>query len=261
MPVVVGPPYTTVQEAIEDLTRIEAEFLANHDRRGVSVIAYRTITTSLDEWIAAGKFADNEWVTTYVISFANLYREVLERHLAGLGICPAWRISLETSAAGTVLVAQDLMLAVNAHVNRDLPFALLEVGADSHRADHTLVNQVLKEATDIVLQRIASYYAAGLGLLAYLLGDIGETFLGFNSAIAGEHAWQAGVALNAAATPEELEAVAAMIDAQAKLLARSMLFPNSHSPWLIHALRHLEQMKPWYEVLQIPSSEHVVPPA
>src|SRR5262245_48653153 len=117
--ITVGPPYTTIQEALDDLIRLETEFRAAEDRRAVFVTTYAIITARLQVWVNNRRFHDNEWVTSYVICFANLYREALENHLAGRLdlLAPAWKISFETSAAGEALVIQDLILGVSAHIN------------------------------------------------------------------------------------------------------------------------------------------------
>lgn len=249
--IVVGPPYTSVQDALNDLERLETALLQLRDRRGVFVTAYRLITGTLDQWIRQGRFHDNAWVTRYVVSFANLYREALEKQLAGhIAQAPAaWQISLETSAAGLALVIQDLILGINAHINRDLPFALDQVGIDgaTRYADHTLVNKALRDATGVVQDRIAEYYASGLGILGTLLGNFDEELTGFSFENAREHAWRSGVALVAAQGNPQRDQIEALVESQAKLLARTILLPNTRLPWLIVALRQIEQMKPWFE--------------
>jgi hypothetical protein len=58
------------------------------------------------------------------------------------------------------LVAQDVVLGINAHVNYDLALALSLVGVDPDRetkyADHCAVNDVLGRLVDDVRDRLAS---------------------------------------------------------------------------------------------------------
>lgn len=247
----VGPPFETIRDVIIGLNRLENHFLRERDRRGVFVIAYRLITETLEQWITQERFWDNLWVERYVVSFANLYQDALRAYLDGSmrTIPKSWHIALETSESGFALVIQDLFLGINAHINRDLAFALNEVGinGENRYEDHCLVNDALREATATVQDQISDYYASGLGLLDHLLGNLDEQLAQFHFEVAREHAWSSAGALHAASTNEQRSLVAGLIEKQAKMLAQTILTPNTHLPWLIDVLKHIEQLKPWYD--------------
>lgn len=254
-PLPIGPAYGSVQDVIDGLSRLERAFLRSRDRRGVFVTAYLQITRELQRRIAAGRFADNAWVGRYLVAFANLYRAALAAYEAGQrgSVTEAWKVALDTSAAGVALVIQDLMLGINAHINHDLPLALKNVGVDPDRElryrDHIAVNDALRETTETVQDRIAAMYASGLGVLDRLLGNLDEEFTSFSFDAARGHAWNMGVALVNVQTEPERALLTASISRQAAVVARVILAPNAPFPWLIDVLREIERIEPWWDYL------------
>src|SRR5690606_13887811 len=158
----IPPLFTTVAEAVAGLSALEEVLYSRRDRRGVFVTAYLLITKTLQAWIIDGRFADDKWTERYLLALANLYRQALEAYEAQHreNVPKAWQQSLDTSRSGLALIIQDLILGINAHINRDLPFALVKAGIEKKTAtryqDHLLVNDALRETTDVVQDRIAA---------------------------------------------------------------------------------------------------------
>lgn len=251
----IGTEYQSMQDAIDSLQRLEQAFLERRDRRGIFVTSYLQFTRSLRDWVEAQRFHDNAWVARCAVVFANLYRKALVTYEAGdrSAVPEAWQIALDTSAAGVGLTIQDLVLGINAHINYDLPFALAEVGIGPDRAmryaDHTAINDALQAAIDIVQERIATLYASGLGVLDHLVGNLDESFTSFSLHTAREHAWNMATALVNAQTDTERDFHSRAIGRQSVLIARLILAPNTPFPWLIEALRAVERLRPWWELL------------
>lgn len=252
----IGSDYQSITDVLNGLGRLEAEFFARNDRRGVFVSAYLQITSELQRRIELGQFHDVAWVGNYVVEFARLYQYALRQYETGvIGTVPGpWALSLKTSSEGQGLVIQDLLLGINAHINHDLPFALEKVGIGPNRSgrydDHNAVNVALRRATDAVQDRIAKMYSLGLGVLDRLLGPLDEKLTSFSFEVAREHAWEMGVAIANAQSSEDRANQTRSIDRQASVLGRLILVPNLGSPWLIHALREIEKIKPWRNVLK-----------
>ncbi|GEM_PF-861229 len=248
-------PFTTVEEVIAGLEQLEAAFLTRRDRRGVFVTAYSIISRKIHSRFGTGGFRDDAWVRTYLIAFGNLYRQALADYEGGQrGRVPrCWQQAFDTSVAGLALVMQDLLLGINAHINRDLGFALNEAGIadrrDDRYADHTKINEILREATEEVQDRIAAMYAAGLGRLDQLLGQLDEEITAYNFELARENAWMAGLALANARSDAERALVGHAMDEQALRAGRLLLFANERVPWLIRILRRIEDGRRWWDVL------------
>ncbi|MGH4019482.1 MAG: DUF5995 family protein [Pseudonocardiaceae bacterium] len=251
----IGSAYQTIEDVIEGFARLEQAFLARRDRRGVFVVAYLKITQELQRRIDANQFHNSHWVADYGVAFANRYHQALAAYEREdrASVPEPWRISLDTSKAGSGLVMQDLMLGINAHINHDLAFALHEVGIDPDRnaryEDHTAVNAALRVATEEVQDRIAAMYATGLGVLDQLLGNLDEEFSLFSFQAAREHAWNMGAARVNARTELEQRLLTKTIENQSVLVSGLILTPNTPFPWLIEALRAVEQIRPWWNHL------------
>ncbi|MEV4261596.1 DUF5995 family protein [Kribbella sp. NPDC049584] len=96
---------------------------------------YLRTTQAVGKAIDDARFEDPEWVEFWDVKFAELY---LHAHDADLAPRP-WRLAFDASpdlpALGHVL------LGINAHVNYDLPQALLEVISDEDFLDLALMNR------------------------------------------------------------------------------------------------------------------------
>ncbi len=244
-------PYTSLDDAIQALVTLEQTFRKQHDRRAIFATAYLAITRAMKQSVADGLFLDTAWVTRYALCFANLYRMALLAYERGDwdALPKAWRISFDTSRNNGALAIQDLMLGINAHINHDLPIALIEVTIDPQRpsryADHCKVNDVLRAATDPMQQRIGQLYAPILSLLDQACDHIDEDIACFSVEKAREAAWLAAVARANARDDTEQAALRAGLNDRSAVLARLILAPTFAHPWVVGALQHLETITPW----------------
>ena len=72
-----------------------------------------------------GTFEDPEWVEAWDVAFADLYLAALDADLPGRPVPRPWRLAFDAPAACPPL--RHVLLGINAHVNYDLPQALLAV--------------------------------------------------------------------------------------------------------------------------------------
>lgn len=248
--------YQSLDDVVRGIGKFEREFFAKKDRRAVFATTYLAFTRVLAAWLQEGRFEDPEWMSRYGIAFADLYRQAVIAYQRGetKNVPKAWRISFETSATGRGLIIHDLLLGMNAHINRDLPFALQDVsidpGRESRFRDHSLVNEALRAATDPVQNHIARTYAPGLALIDRTLGPLDERVSSFSFTKARWAAWEAAVSLVNSRTDAERGMVGAGIESRATVLARLVLAPTLDHPWLVGLLGHLESRSPWWEVLE-----------
>jgi len=248
--------FQTIDDVIHALSQVEQTFRDRRDRRGVFVTAYVIITREIKRRIAEGSFRDGAWIGRYAVAFASQYRAALwayERHDDD-AVPTCWRLSFELSAGGTGLLIQDLMLAICAHVNHDLPLAAAEIGIDPREEryqDHTEVNAVLQAATDRVKDQICELYAPALSVLDYAFNRIKERMASFSFAKARQAAWVHAVSLANARSDEERTAVADRIDEHAALLCTIILGVTHLPPWVIDAARRLEGISPWWSYVTL----------
>jgi hypothetical protein len=112
---------------------------------------YRRTTLAVGKAVDDGAFEDPDWVERWDVAFAELYVDALDTHLAGAKPSRPWRLAFD--AAPDLPALRHVLLGINAHVNYDLPQALLAVISDddfadasvmaSRRRDHERIDGVL----------------------------------------------------------------------------------------------------------------------
>src|SRR5690242_18679660 len=99
---------------------------------------YRRTTAAVGVAIDEARFEDPEWVERWDVVFADLYLDALDLDLAGRPDVPRpWRLAFDAPAGLPAL--RHVLLGINAHINYDLPQALLAVISDDEFTDPVLV--------------------------------------------------------------------------------------------------------------------------
>jgi hypothetical protein len=100
---------------------------------------YQRTTLAVGKAVRDGFFEDADWVERWDVAFAELYVAALDDHL-GAGTPPRpWRLAFD--APPDLPALRLVLLGINAHVNYDLPQALLEVITDRDFADPVLMDR------------------------------------------------------------------------------------------------------------------------
>lgn len=112
---------------------------------------YQRTTLAVGKAVDAGGFEDPTWVERWDVAFAELYVTALDLHLGTGTPSRPWRLAFDAPADLPAL--RHVLLGINAHVNYDLPQALLAVISDddfadaglmaSRRRDHERIDGVL----------------------------------------------------------------------------------------------------------------------
>src|SRR6478672_12259711 len=90
---------------------------------------YQRTTAAVGKAIAGAAFEDPDWVEAWDVAFARLYLDALDADLSGTGRVPRpWRLAFHAPSTTSPLV--HVLLGINAHINNDLPRALLAVISD-----------------------------------------------------------------------------------------------------------------------------------
>ena len=119
-----------MQIRLDDLPRDSGlrEFLATYQRT----------TAAVGTAILDGVFEDPDWVEEWDVAFARLYLDALDAQVnageaSGVAVPRPWRLAFDAPADLPAL--RQVLLGINAHVNYDLPQALLAVITDEDFAD------------------------------------------------------------------------------------------------------------------------------
>jgi len=198
----VAEPYADVDEAHERLVALRDAFEAREDRRAAFLSIYARMTGAVGERIRDDGFEDPDWVSDYLVAFANLYREAVRDYEADdlASLADPWQLAFETAERGTALVLQDAALGVNAHINYDLALALEEIGVGPDRTlkyeDHSAVTEVIRAILDEAQASLAARAAPGLEALDESLGRVDEWLAVLAIDECRDSAWRTAVAMH-----------------------------------------------------------------
>ncbi len=107
------------------------------DKRRYFHATYQRTTVAVAEEIKRGGFADPSWVEEWDVAFAGLYLDALEADLAGRRPSRPWAIAFGAPAGLPPL--RHVLLGMNAHINYDLPQAIVAVISDQQFDDPALI--------------------------------------------------------------------------------------------------------------------------
>jgi uncharacterized protein DUF5995 len=170
---------------------LRAVALAATDASGYFPALYARVTARIGASIEAGIFADGPEIDRFATRFASHYVAASTDQLRRPR---CWHACWDVAADPRLLIVQHLLLGINAHVNYDLPRAVVEIADErgdllAIRHDFDVVNDVLADTyADVVkdLDRVSRWVngAARLG---------GGRAFNFSLRVARARAWQAAV--------------------------------------------------------------------
>ena len=199
------------------------------DHRAVFATTYLVLTETLRDTVRADPafFEDPRYLFSEDALFADYYFRTVDDYAAGRPVPRAWRIAFDTAARGNANAAQDMLLGINAHVQRDMPFVLAQLGlrrpdGTSRKRDHDHVNDVLERAYEPVVQAIARSYDPFVSV-----SNAGASPLDNIAGLELVKGWREGVWRNAerllnATTDAQRQSVANSIELNAAAWARNI---------------------------------------
>lgn len=219
----------TVTETAEELRAIAR---GADDARGYFPALYSRVT---DRVAAAGI---HERLT---VRFASYYLRAFH-HEIDPPRC--WQASWDVAGDDSLLIVQHLLLGINAHVNHDLPLAVVDVAREvgnlqSIRADFDAVNDILADTYVAVLRDLDG--VARWTSEASALG--GGRLFNFSLRVARQQAWDAAVRLFPLGEAEAA-AYRAELDRLVSVLAFLVTQPPLPVRLLLPLVRGLEQRDP-----------------
>lgn len=125
----------TIEELISLMEAMQARLDAAGDQRRLWHGVYRRGTVAVAAEIKAGGFQDPEWLERWDLVFADIYLEAMERWDRGEPPSGPWQVAFEATQDPQVPPLRHVLLGLNAHVNFDLPQALIAVISDEEWAD------------------------------------------------------------------------------------------------------------------------------
>jgi len=142
-----------VEEVVARLQQRLDALVSTASHRKAFLGAYLRTTQAVGDALSGGSFEDAAWVQRWDVVFAELYIDAHDADLAGdnKGVPRPWRLAFDAPADLPAL--RHVLLGINAHVNYDLPQAMLTVISEQdfddpdllalRRRDHERIDTVL----------------------------------------------------------------------------------------------------------------------
>jgi hypothetical protein len=156
---------------------------------------YLAVTEAVGEAVESRRWGDERCLRWLDVVFANHYFRALREHVRGSAVPRAWAPLIDARSRRGIAQLQFALAGMNAHINRDLPLALVETwqalgieprrGSPQHR-DFRRVNDLLAATED----RVKARFAAGpLGYADRQLGALDDVVAMWNVRKARDAAW------------------------------------------------------------------------
>jgi Family of unknown function (DUF5995) len=159
-----------IDALIKRMTELLEPMEAAGDPKRIFHATYLRTTIAVAEQIRLpGGFADPQWTERWDVAFAELYLQALEQIQAGQQISRPWAVAF--GARRGLPVLNRLLLGMNAHINYDLPQALLAVITDDEfddteligrrEADHKAIDDILASRVSAEGDELAAIFGPG----------------------------------------------------------------------------------------------------
>jgi hypothetical protein len=164
-----------IDGVLAKMDEIVAWCLAHESREGYFAALYRRVTRTVRAKIGTGYFADDQRMETLDVTFAERYLTAYRQWRA---VDPAmttpWQVAFDAVANPQVIILQNLLAGMNAHINYDLGIAAAEVagtleGLESLHGDFDKINDLLACLVPTVFAELGE-----VSPLIHLVEDLGE---------------------------------------------------------------------------------------
>jgi Family of unknown function (DUF5995) len=243
-----------IEDTIGELTDIALEA---GDAAGYFPALYVRETNDIAEAVRNGRFEDGERMARLAEVFAGYY---VRARRAEMPVPRCWQATWDVAGDPNLLIVQHLLLGINAHVNHDLPQAVVEVardrdGLDALRGDFDTMNDVLAATFHRVirdLDRVSRWAneAATCG---------GGRLFNFSLRVARARAWDAAERLqplDEAARHEYLRELDRLVAVLAYLVTRPAL-PVGLAVWLARRFEQRDARAVTRALLGVPGARPV----
>lgn len=224
-----------LKATLKELSRIADDTADSCSHDAIFARAYLRMTQTYG-WSRdiPGYYQDVPFANHQDAVFAKYYTDSYYAYRSGDSVPEAWRIAFDASRDEKVSGGGSLLLGMNAHINRDLPFVLASVGlvapdGSSRKPDFDVVEKWLYTATEPLLKEFAARFDPTVDDADDPLGLSNLATFQMVSAWR-EAAWRNAEALVSAPTPAARDLVAASIEAAATQTAKNLLATESYTP-------------------------------
>lgn len=181
-----------IDDVLKILDGIIAECKAASDPLGYFPALYRQVTLEVKQGIAAGFFDNGPRMARFDALFANRYFAAYQAFRSGGQPTKSWRVAFDGTRSGQLIILQDLLVGINAHINLDLGVVAGETfqGAalTGFHDDFDKINDILGGLLPKV-EMVVGQFSPLLGILSRIGGRDVIEVLDFSMDAARDDAW------------------------------------------------------------------------
>ncbi|MFI5139682.1 MAG: DUF5995 family protein [Sphingobacteriales bacterium] len=184
-------PATTIDDILVQLEITIADGIRTNSRTGYFAALYYKVTAGVKEGIAKGLFENGPRMEQFDVIFAKRYLDALNAWKKNEPVTESWRAAFDAANNGSLLVLQQLLLGMNAHINLDLGIAAVAVSGgqlDTVQKDFYTINAIISSLTYQVLNDI-DRVSPLLSLLGLHAGNQTAILIQFSIDNARDGAW------------------------------------------------------------------------
>jgi hypothetical protein len=133
------------------------------DTRTLFLRVYQSVTLEMTNMFAENQFQHPEWVNALMLKYVSLYKNALDCDASGAcPVSPAWQIAFSENRSGKMTPAGQLLIAISAHVNRDLPIALAALGSTrfddiTYHQDFVKISMIFQRRMPALIKLVQEY--------------------------------------------------------------------------------------------------------
>ncbi len=164
-----------IDQILKEMDEIVSWSIANDSRTGYFAALYRRVTRTVRARIGTGYFDNDQRMETLDVTFASRYLTAFQQWRANdPTISACWKVAFDAVADPSLIILQNLLVGMNAHIDFDLGIATAQVagsmeGLQSLHDDFNKINALLACLVPTVFTEIGE-----LSPLIHLVEDIGE---------------------------------------------------------------------------------------
>lgn len=218
----------TIDDVLRALDAIVESSYENQSRAGYFAALYRRVTFAVRDRVRAGAFQNGPLMEQLDVVFASRYLDALAGFQASGAATRSWMVAFQGCGDPNLLILQQLLSGMNAHINLDLGIAAAQVYPREQmlqlKPDFDQINAILAGLINTVASEIAAVSPL-IGNLETIGWRTQTSLINFNIVAARDAAWFAAQRL--AAEPEVLHGVTIdALDLAVSLEGRAILYPS-----------------------------------
>jgi hypothetical protein len=190
----------SVAEVLQTMHAIDAACVEGDGLKWFNGL-YLQVTEAVEARIASGGFRDPAWLAQLDVQFARLYFGALQSSLSGQPAAGCWQVVFESRNQVAIARIQFALAGINAHINHDLPEAIVATCEATHTApnpdgphysDYTALNSTLDSLVELAKRTL---HVRLLGVALPPVSHLEDTIAAWSVTAAREAAWQNAYAL------------------------------------------------------------------